>query len=258
MPSLPFRKDVSDRQETVHVDLPKAIFGHCHLFSILKHRSLRKWTNAMDIHSICIPLLQQSLVHHHSQWSLWLAIQITEHFYSPVTACQRHLSVPLGEEGHKASGRRDAAEQASDSNSIFYPAYHLQEEGNGKITQQIMQAMLTPKWQIHQAHRQADLCQGAFLNLAKKGNRHFQCVLCLMLRAAYSSTAAPSQCSALVGSMCGALYSPVSVLCALSSFINFKQIGGDVNSPLGMRQCLLNMLYIPVLILYWMVDVISL
>lgn len=132
--------------------------------------------------------------------------------------------------------------------SIFYPARHLQEEGNGRgvsQTQRITQAMPVPKRQIHRAH-----CQGALLNLAEKGNRHFQHTLRLTLTAAYSGAAATSQCQALAGSTCGVLYSPVLVLCALSSFINFKQNGEDVNSLLGICQCLLNMLYIPLLILY--------
>lgn len=140
--------------------------------------------------------------------------------------------------------------------SIFYPAHHLQEEGTDRgasQTQRITQAMPVPKRQIHRAH-----CQGALLNLAEKGNRHFQRALRLTLTAAYSGAAATSQCQALAGSSCGVLYSPVSVLRALPSFINFKQNGEDVNSLLGICQCLLNMLYIPLLILYWMVDVISL
>lgn len=132
--------------------------------------------------------------------------------------------------------------------SIFYPARHLQEEGTDRgasQTQRITQAMPVPKRQIHRAH-----CQGALLNLAEKGNRHFQRALRLTLTAAYSGAAATSQCQALAGSSCGVLYSPVSVLRALSSFINFKQNGEDVNSLLGICQCLLNMLYIPLLILY--------
>lgn len=127
-------------------------------------------------------------------------------------------------EGQKASGRWDTAEQGSNWNSIFYPARHLQEEGNVTEmlqTHQIAQAMPTPEWQTHWA-----CCQAALLNLPKKGNQHFHHMLCLTLRAAYSSPAARPQCQALAGFACGVLYAPVLVLYALSSFINFKQNGG--------------------------------
>lgn len=73
------------------------MFEDACLFSILKIRQFLKGVNATGIHSIFNPLLQQSLVHHNSPWWLWLAVQITEHFYRPITACWWQQSVPLGE-----------------------------------------------------------------------------------------------------------------------------------------------------------------
>lgn len=73
------------------------MFEDAYLFSILKIRQFLKGVNATGIHSIFNPLLQQSLVHHNSPWWLWLAVQTTEHFYRPITACWWQQSVPLGE-----------------------------------------------------------------------------------------------------------------------------------------------------------------
>jgi len=151
-------------------------------------------------------------------------------------------------EGQKASGRRDAAEQASNCNSTFYPAYHLQDEGNGTGT--FANTTNNPGDAHSHVTNPPGTLPGSPPEPGGEREWHFKRVLCPTLTAACSRAAAPSLCQGLAGSACGVLYSRVSVFCALSSFINFKQNGGDVNSPLGICQCLLNMLYIPLLILY--------
>lgn len=96
MPGLPVHKEVPENWASLR-QIIQGVFEDPYLFSILKSGNFLKGMNATDAHSIFIPLLQQSLVHHNSPWSLWLAVQITEHFYRPITACWWQQTVTLGD-----------------------------------------------------------------------------------------------------------------------------------------------------------------
>lgn len=168
------------------------------------------------------------MVYYHGWWSLLLAIQITGKFYSLINTGKWQRSAPLGD--RRAEGKRKAGCSRASLRLQQYvlscasPAGTREGELNGAgtlRTQWITHEMPPPKWQIHRARYQEPS-----RTRLRKGNRIFNACFAShveWLPAVWQLLPSGRLWWAL---RVGLLYSLVLLLCALSSFINFKQNGG--------------------------------